>query len=63
MPREEITSGRLVIDASADRRNGVIIEQWRQRFGGQAVRICKNHAKIARVCTRIPLPDELEHTN
>jgi len=49
MARQEITSGRLIIDASADRRNGVIIEQWRQRFGAQAVRICKNHAKIARV--------------
>jgi hypothetical protein len=49
MARQEITAGRLVIDASADRRNGVIIEQWRQRFGDEAVRICKNHAKIARV--------------
>jgi hypothetical protein len=49
MARQEITSGRLVIDASADRRNGVIIEQWRQRFGDESVRICKNHAKIARV--------------
>jgi hypothetical protein len=49
MARQEITAGRLVIDASADRRNGLIIEQWRQRFGDQAVRICKNHAKIARV--------------
>jgi hypothetical protein len=29
MARQEITSGRSVIDASADRRNGVIIEQWR----------------------------------
>src|SRR5262249_14428520 len=49
MARQEITSGRLVIDASADRRNGVIIEQWRQRFAADALRICKNHAKIARV--------------
>lgn len=49
MARQEITAGRLVIDASADRRNGTIIEQWRQRFGDEAVRICKNHAKIARV--------------
>jgi hypothetical protein len=49
MARQEITSGRLVIDQSADRRNGEIIEQWRQRFGDQQVRICKNHAKIARV--------------
>jgi hypothetical protein len=49
MARQEITAGRLVIDQSADRRNATIIEQWRQRFGDDQVRICKNHAKIARV--------------
>jgi hypothetical protein len=49
MARNELTSGRLIIDASADRRNGVMIEKWRQRFGDDAVRICKNHAKIARL--------------
>jgi hypothetical protein len=49
MARQEIASGRLIIDQSADRRNATIIEQWRQRFGDQQVRICKNHAKIARV--------------
>jgi hypothetical protein len=49
MARQEITAGRLVIDQSADRRNATVIEQWRQRFGDQQVRICKNHAKIARV--------------
>ena len=47
--RSEITAATLVIDQSADRRNGLMIERWRQRFGDQAVRICKNHAKIARV--------------
>jgi hypothetical protein len=51
MARREITGGRLIIDQSADRRNGAIIEQWRQRFGDEAVRICKNHAKIARLWT------------
>ena len=49
MARQEIISARLVIDQSADRRNATIIEQWRQRFGDEQVRICKNHAKIARV--------------
>ena len=49
MARQEITAGRLVIDQSADRRNATIIEQWRERFGDEQVRICKNHAKIARV--------------
>ncbi len=51
MARQEITAGRLIIDASAERRNSAIIEQWRQRFGDETVRICKNHAKIARVWT------------
>jgi hypothetical protein len=52
MARQEITAGRLVIDASAERRNSAIIEQWRQRFGDETVRICKNHAKVARVWTQ-----------
>ena len=35
------------LEHQAEQLNGVIIEQSRQRFGEQAVRICKNHAKIA----------------
>lgn len=49
MARKEITAGRLVIDTSADKRNGLMIERWRKRFGADQVRICRNHAKIARV--------------
>ena len=49
MGRGEITGGRLIVDQSADQRNSATIESWRQRFGGQSVRICKNHAKIARI--------------
>lgn len=49
MARREIDFGRLVIDSSADRRNGEIIEQWRRRFGDDQVKVCRNHAKIARV--------------
>jgi hypothetical protein len=49
MHRAEITTGRLVIDYSADRRNQKIINQWRDRFGDSNVRTCRNHAKIARV--------------
>lgn len=49
MARKEITGGRLIIDASADRRDPAIINKWRDRFGDEEVRICKNHAKIARV--------------
>jgi hypothetical protein len=49
MARQEILSATLVIDQSADRRNAATIDQWRGRFGVESVRICKNHAKIARV--------------
>jgi hypothetical protein len=48
MARQEITSGRLIIDASADRCNGVIIEQRRQRFG---TKLCG----FARITQRSPV--------
>ncbi len=47
--RNEISAGTLVIDASADRRNQVMINRWRDRFGEDTVKVCKNHAKISRV--------------
>lgn len=47
--RQQIRGARLVIDASADRRNSAMIDHWRSRFGPDSVKICKNHAKIARV--------------
>ncbi len=46
MARQEISAGRLVIDASADRRNSEIIEQRRHRFGEEAVRISTIHPRI-----------------
>lgn len=49
MARREIIDGRLIIDTAADKRNGLMIDRWRQRFGQDQVRICRNHAKIARV--------------
>ncbi len=49
MARKEILSGTLIIDQSADKRNPLVIEQWRSRFGDENVKICRNHAKIARV--------------
>jgi len=52
MARQELLSGTLVIDQSADRRNASTIDKWRGRFGPESVRICKNHAKIARVWNR-----------
>lgn len=49
MDRGEIQSGRLVLDYTAEHRNAGLIDQWRGRFGDDAVRIVRSHAKIARV--------------
>jgi hypothetical protein len=51
MARESIRSARLVVDRSAEQRSRPTIDAWRRRFGLEAVRVCKNHAKIARVWT------------
>ncbi len=37
-----ITGALLVIDRSAEQRNGVLIDRWRDRFGESAVKTCKN---------------------
>jgi hypothetical protein len=44
-----ISAGRLVIDHSAARRNRGLILDWEARCGCGSVRVCMNHAKIARV--------------
>jgi hypothetical protein len=49
MASASITSGRLIVDRSAERRSVGTIDGWRARFGVDAVRVCKTHAKIARV--------------
>jgi len=48
----DVTAARLVVDWSAERtgREGVI-HFWRDRYGADAVRVCKNHAKLARIWT------------
>ena len=51
MARSEILGARLIVDRSAEQRSALTIEAWRQRFGVASVRVCKNHAKIARVWT------------
>lgn len=51
MSDKRITGARLVVDRSAEQRNVGILALWRKRFGRGAVRVCKNHAKIARVWT------------
>src|SRR6188768_1607693 len=51
MARDAITAGRLIVDRSAEQRSAPTIARWRARFGVESVRVCKNHAKIARVYT------------
>jgi len=51
MSTAAIVGARLVVDRSAEQRSAKTIADWRQRFGVAAVRVCKNHAKIARVWT------------
>jgi hypothetical protein len=49
MARGEITTARLVVDYSCNRREQTILNAWRDRWGDDAVRVVKNHAKLARV--------------
>ncbi len=44
-----IRSARLIVDYSASQRNRVLLAEWRERFGAESVRVCRTHAKIARV--------------
>jgi len=46
-----ITGGTLVVDRSAEQRNAELIDEWRRKFGVERVKVCQNHAKIARVWT------------
>ena len=51
MASRAILEARLIVDRSAEQRSAATIGAWRDRFGAAAVRVCKNHAKIARVWT------------
>ena len=51
MANSSIIGGRLIVDRSAEVRSAQTVEAWRQRFGVGSVRVCKNHAKMARVWT------------
>ena len=44
-----ILGARLIIDYSAGRRLPGMVNEWRDRYGEDSVRIVRNHAKIARV--------------
>jgi hypothetical protein len=45
----QLTQGNLIVDYSAGKRNPDIIESWRSKFGESSVKVCKNHAKLARI--------------
>jgi len=49
LEKGSITEARLIVDYSAGRRNANLLDDWRARFGEGSVKVCKNHAKIARV--------------
>ena len=51
MATEAIVGARLVVDRSAEQRSATTIAAWRDRFGVEAVCVCKNHAKVCRVWT------------
>lgn len=51
MASAAILEARLIVDRSAEQRSAATIAAWRARFGVSSVRVCKNHAKIARVWT------------
>jgi len=51
LERREILGTNLIVDTSAEKRNSDLIQQWRNRFGAETVKVCKNHSKIARVWT------------
>jgi hypothetical protein len=44
-----IVAARLVIDKSQEARNPRVMALWRDVFGADGIRLCMNHAKIARV--------------
>jgi hypothetical protein len=51
MANAAIVGARLIVDRSAEQRSAPTIAAWRERFGVEAVRVCKNHSKMARVWT------------
>lgn len=44
-----VTSGRMVIDHGALKKNAAIILDWKATFGAESVRYVVNHAKLATV--------------
>ena len=49
MWRGDLDGATLIVDTSSDKRNGALLNLWRRTFGETSVKVCRNHAKIARV--------------
>jgi hypothetical protein len=46
---DRLLSATLILDRSGDTRNNATGPMWRERFGNESIRICRNHAKIVRL--------------
>lgn len=44
-----ISGALLIVDRSAEQRNSALLDQWRDKFGEDAVKVCLNHSKIATI--------------
>lgn len=49
MARRDLAGATLIVDTAADKRNAALLNEWRASFGANSVKVCRNHAKIARV--------------
>lgn len=49
LARRDLVAASLIIDMAADRKAPHLIRRWREAFGPDSVRVCRSHAKIARV--------------
>lgn len=49
MQNKKINHADLIVDRAAENKNAEVIQQWRDRFGINSVKVCKNHAKIATI--------------
>ena len=49
MARGDLAGATLLVDMSCDRRRPELMREWRRIFGAESVKVCRSHAKIARV--------------
>jgi hypothetical protein len=49
MARGDLAGATLLVDMSCDRRRPELMQEWRRIFGAESVKVCRSHAKIARV--------------